>query len=58
MRTECVDPRYELNPNQTHWIYSADEVRSLLGFIERGQKDEAKRVLQERRFPLGWQSNK
>lgn len=38
MRTECVDPRYELNPNQTHWIYSADDVRSLLGFIERGQK--------------------
>ena len=33
-------------------------VRSLLGFIERGEKDEAKRVLQARRFPLGWQSNK
>lgn len=38
MRTECVDPRYELNPNQTHWIYSADDVRSLLGFIERKKK--------------------
>ncbi len=47
MRTECVDPRYELNPNQTHWIYSADDVRSLLEFIERGENDEAKRVLQD-----------
>lgn len=43
MRTECVDPRYELNPDQTHWIYSADDVRSLLGFIERGEKDKADR---------------
>ncbi len=58
MRTEYVDPRYGLNPDETHWVYTADDVRSLLRFIEKGQKDKARRILQERRFPLGWQSNK
>ena len=58
MRTEYVDPRYGLNPNETYWVYSADDVQCLLGLLELGDREKARHILQERRFPLGWQSNK
>ena len=58
MRIEYVDPRYGINPHETYWIYSAKDVQSLLKSIEKGHKDEAQRILQDRRVPLSWQSNK
>lgn len=58
MRTEYVNPRYGLNPHETYWIYSKTDLDTLIEAIEQGQSEEARRILLERRFPLGWQSNK
>ena len=58
MRTECIDPRYGLNPHETYWIFGDGDLNHLIRAIENGQTETARRILKERRFPLGWQSNK
>lgn len=58
MRTECVNPRYGLNPHETYWIYSNTDLDRLLQTLEQGHLEDARHILKERRFPLAWQSNK
>lgn len=58
MITQSVDPRYGLNPHETYWIYSATDIDQLIRSIESGNHDAAQRILKERRFPLGFQSDK
>ncbi len=58
MRTEVVDPRYGLNPNEAYWIYGDEDVTAMMQALDQGQTNVVKRILIERRFPLGWQSNK
>jgi hypothetical protein len=58
MRTECIDPRYGLNPQETYWIYSDEDLNHLIRSIENGQIETARHIVKERRFPLCWQSNK
>lgn len=58
MRTEVVDPRYGLNPQETYWVYGDEDVMAMIDALNLGKTEEVKRVLIERRFPLGWQSNK
>lgn len=58
MRIERIDPRYLLNPNQSYWIYSEEDLDSLIAQIERGNSAQARRIVRERKIPLGWQSNK
>jgi len=58
MRTEVVDPRYGLNPNEAYWIYGDEDVMAMMQALDRGQTNVIKRILMERRFPLGWESNK
>lgn len=58
MRTEVVDPRYGLNPNEANWVYGDEDVEMMIQALDRGHVAEVKRILIERRFPLVWQSNK
>ncbi|MDA0710041.1 MAG: hypothetical protein O3B73_07525 [bacterium] len=58
MRTEAVDPRYGLNPDEAYWVYGDSEVTAMLEALDSGKIAEAKRMLIERRYALGWQSNK
>ena len=58
MRTEVVDPRYGLNPNEAYWVYGDEDVTAMMQALDAGEVKEVKRILIERRFPLGWQSNK